>query len=811
MQSSFQATIGTPFGRPQDSSNTVPLGSPDFLNENLRMPLLLFTDEEADTLVYIDPGPQQPGEANNHRSHRWVFGTQTTVQAIPHRIHSRKLLDTGSDVIKELFRPRNQARVRKRYGLTKDMPEGAKYAIDLTPPSEGDEAVIFMTELSCPIGVRKWAQMQSRWALPQSCVSGQDELEWIITEDDAAADPIVVYAEAIRKERDAFRKQHKKRAKQARNQAGKEAKIAENTQPEESPRRVLNWKGDLPSLRPDLDPPPSYEESEGSQLKATPAQEKPEPPKKVIKRLPGLPLDYSPTRHRTCLERFLHALEGLDPKLDTAPKLWTYFALAKILQVATHPAVYDHILVWLYNRSNTMFIEVNPELAYQIGCGIQNPALCQASFAILVGEESLLVLESSIKEEIPKRKALTLHGRNRESLDDTEVQRVEYASKVFLDRILNEFIKLAGSRMEWVAEVVKESLEKWILFDVAKHKQAVDELVDFCKLYIRGQIFQVLMQPSTPNSELSFHSNDSTEYPGIDYYAAHSAMPPFCRIFTRGFWKTLATDLPILTDAHVWIYSSIEELAPTLPNLKDQDSAAVRPISAAEVYQVFTKFHQAVGMTWLVDLELLQTAIKKYLDKVATRIAGPPQYEPVASSTFDVPFDVVDTLVCLQEDELKFLPLWAGGFDDGTGGVFDDQSVPILEEGGFSTAGPSVHLGSVQDPDEVASMDSFESIRPDEAASTVHRASHEATDSHASTTVVSAPTASVSDFDLVEGVQGLDIRSPNGSVVSGDDDAQMNESVEEDEFDYFNDEYDDDDDDDDDTIGSLSDVEDMRS
>jgi hypothetical protein len=809
MQNSAQgAAIGTPFGRPQNSSNTVPLGSPDFLNENLRMPLLLFTDNEADTLVYIEPGPQQPGEASNYQSHRWVFGTQTTVQAIPHRIHSRKLLDTGSDVLKHLFRPRNQARVRKRYGLTNDMPLGVKYAIDLTPPSEGDEAVIFMTELSCPMGVRTWAQMQSRWALPQSCVSGQDEIEWIITVDDATVDPIVVNADdAIKQEDRDPRQQDKKRAKKARKQAEKEAKMPDKPQRVDAPRRILNLQGNLPTLRADLDPPPSYEESEETQPKAATTHKEPEPLKKITKRLPGLPLDYSPIRHRTCLERFLHAIEGLDPKLDTAPKLWTYFALAKILQVATHPAVGDHILVWLYNRTNTMFIEVNPELAYQIGCGLQCRALCQTSFAILVGEESLLVLESSIKGEIPKRKALTLHGRNRESLDDTEVQRVEYASKVFLDRILNEFIKLAGSRMEWVEIVVRENLDKWIL-NVAEHEQAINELVDFCKQYARCQIYQDLMQPSTPNTELRFYSNNATDYPGIDYYTAHSAMSPFCRILTRGFWKTLATDLPVLTDAHVWIYSSIKDLAPAIPNLKDQDSAIIRPISAAEVDRVFTKFQRAVGVTWF-DFTLFQTIVKRYLDKVATRIAGLPQYEQVAPSTFDVPFDLVDTLVCLQEDEFKFLPLWAGGFDDGTGGVFDDQSVPNLEEGGFSTAGPSVHLGSVQDPDEVASMESFESIRPDEAASTVQRASHEATDSHASTTVVSATTASVSDFELVGGVQDLDIRSANGSVVSGGaDDLQMYENVDEDDFDYFDDEYDDDDDDD--TIGSLSDVDNMR-
>ncbi|EEA21477.1 hypothetical protein TMatcc_009114 [Talaromyces marneffei ATCC 18224] len=809
MQNSIQE--GTTDMGPQNNSNVVPLGSPDFLIENLRMPLLLFTDDEADTLVYIDPSPQQPGESSQHESHRWVFGTQTTVHAIPHRIHSRKLLDTGSDVLKNLFRPRNQARVRKHYGLTNEMPLGVKYAIDLTPPSEGDEAVIFMTELSCPMGVRKWGQMQSRWALPSSCVSGRDELEWIVTVDDAMADPIVVNADdVIRQGSKTARRQDKKQSKQARKQTMKQAKENSKAQPSTSPTRIMNWQGNLPTLRADLDPLPSYEESEESHPKAAIVQKEPEPPKKIFKRLPGLPLDYSPIRHRTCLERFLHAIEGLDPKLDTAPKLWTYFALAKILQVATHPAVGDHILVWLYSRPNTMFIEVNPELAYQIGCGLQNRALCQASFAILVGEESLMVLESSINDEIPKRKALTLHGRNRELLDDTEVQRVEYASKVFLDRMLNEFVNLVGSRMDWVEEVVMEDFRKWAIVNRAEHQEAIHELIDFCKLYVRCQIYQELMHQSTPNTEHRFYSNDATEYPGIGYYTARSAMSPFCRILTRGFWKTLSTSLPVLTNTNVWIYSSIKDLAPAIPNLKDQGSAIIRPITTVEVDRVFTKFHREVNMIWY-DFGIFQTAVERYLDKVVSRIAGPPQYEQVTASTFDVPFDIVDTLVCLQEDEFKFLPLWAGGFDDGTGGVFDDHSVPTLEEGGFSTAGPSVHLGSVRDPDEVASMDSFESIRPDEAASTVQRASHEATDSHASTTVRSV-TTSLSDFELVVGIQDLNVKSANGSMVDDDDDVQMMENGDEDGFEYFDNEYndDDDDDDDDDTIGSLSDVEDMR-
>ena len=52
---------------------------------------------------------------------------------------------------------------------------------------------------------------------------------------------------------------------------------------------------------------------------------------------------------------------------------------------------------------------------------------------------------------------------------------------------------------------------------------------------------------------------------------------------------------------------------------------------------------------------------------------------------------LTNTLVCLTDSEWKYLPLWAGGNDDDSGGVFDDE-VPLADTG-FSTAGPKVHTG----------------------------------------------------------------------------------------------------------------------
>lgn len=56
-------------------------------------------------------------------------------------------------------------------------------------------------------------------------------------------------------------------------------------------------------------------------------------------------------------------------------------------------------------------------------------------------------------------------------------------------------------------------------------------------------------------------------------------------------------------------------------------------------------------------------------------------------------FDVTltDTLLCLGPEEFKYLPLWAGGDDDDSGGVFDD-TIPAAVAGP-NGPGPSYHTG----------------------------------------------------------------------------------------------------------------------
>ena len=64
--------------------------------------------------------------------------------------------------------------------------------------------------------------------------------------------------------------------------------------------------------------------------------------------------EYSPLRHRAALERLLAVAAGADPKFDSAPKIWTTFAVAKHLGVI-HSPLTDYIITWLRTYPNSMF------------------------------------------------------------------------------------------------------------------------------------------------------------------------------------------------------------------------------------------------------------------------------------------------------------------------------------------------------------------------------------------------------------------------------------------------------------------------
>lgn len=118
-----------------------------------------------------------------------------------------------------------------------------------------------------------------------------------------------------------------------------------------------------------------------------------------------------------------------------------------------------------------------------------------------------------------------------------------------------------------------------------------------------------------------------------------------------------------------------------------------------------------------------------------------PGYITDQTCDFDVPTSTINTLLCLGEDEYKYLPLWAYGLDDGSGGVFNDgmevPDAPDVNEGGFRGGAMGIIPGVGSSIGGSVVGSEFEDLGTEAGVSTVGKASRYATDGTATETVIS--------------------------------------------------------------------------
>jgi hypothetical protein len=233
------------------------------------------------------------------------------------RVHSEKLLATGSSKFKELYSEWPQAKFKRRNGFAKGLPTGISYILDLTPPDEGNEAVELITELSCSPGLRHWFSAERRCKVSEDICGGKDEVAKPMKTKptqmdhhdlvDALADTnfntdsnvlnnITNYAlnedEAIGLDGPA---RHASTVKS--NLRQREAKELQ----EALERSKMDFFNHQPAKSTRLDRYKSVDEV----------------------------AEYCPIRHRAGIERLLQLIEGKEPRLDSAPRVWTLFILAK--------------------------------------------------------------------------------------------------------------------------------------------------------------------------------------------------------------------------------------------------------------------------------------------------------------------------------------------------------------------------------------------------------------------------------------------------------------------------------------------------
>ena len=620
------------------------------MNSEMALWMPPVNDPDGDTYIYIDPPPKQPEQDSTSYS---IYHSQAE---LPMVMKSLRLLSLNSSIISKAMGATEQHRVLRRRGLVGRLPPHIKFVIDLTPATEGDNAAHLLSELYCPDGVRKWFIAAKLWNISTNLIGGQDE---------------------------------------------RIVKIAKSEHPSESLDDAL--------------------------LQVSDPDEKAQRSLKHEQETMELPLEYSPIRHRSGIVRVLHIISGYNPKLDSAVKVWTACVVAASLEISS-PEFLGYIFSWVYNEKNSYILEVLPEVSLRMAHMLKSHNMCRDAFAVLVGEEAL---ESLIRERLgPSTK--TILGRKKDDLkSESYLTRLQYASKNFIERVTAEFMRIVG--MDWLDNVpefkklfhtfpVNPTTENLDAYEVAR-----GDLSTILKRYIRGGVYRLLCL----DWDLDLGKLRHWEYlrtnplfPRKDFREVWNFLKPRERMLTRSFWHLLAARPVSSGPTNLSAASVSANFVPL-----NQPSSAEQQLRSNWVFEE-VKYNQLTALT--MELELLRTVSPgSVADPLhQSRIMEEPSNDN--PEAFDLgqllheaedyliaaakrmlsnadktvrPIEILDTLGCLTESEWKYLPLWAGGCDDGSGGVYDED-IPVASSS-FSHPGPNIHIG----PDSTAGSSEFDFIK----------------------------------------------------------------------------------------------------
>lgn len=462
---------------------------------------------EGDTLVYI----VYPCKAYN--------STGFCISDRIHRVHSHKLLATGSTKFKELLSPTKQFRtVRKKHiNLASRLPSGIKFVLDLTPPDEGDDAVELLASLSCSYGIQQWYSSEQRLKVNPGLVGGLDEAAAT-----TCADPVATT--------------HLR-------------SVASHPVADDS-------VGTNDSVASTEIHATSYDPAMAQAVEDSMADVVILPKNRTKWKYREVP-EYDAIRHRSAIVRLLQHIEGKRPKLDSAPKMWSLLAVAAFFDCVE--VVRDEIVSWLVADPNTRFLEILPEAACKIGLQLESPIITRAAFAVLVGDEALSLVSRSRGKHIAEQNRRNVFGRRIEEYDEDLKTRIEYASRSFIESIngiFDDFLNVTceefhrseqWQRIKKLEDAVK-ACQHIHGKDAFIHLSLVKHLRDCLRNWVKGHILKVLLAPLSHElcqaADANRLAEDYGSFPTVKPMSAiYSAMSYQERLFTSLFWRMLRSRL----------------------------------------------------------------------------------------------------------------------------------------------------------------------------------------------------------------------------------------------------------------------------
>ncbi|OTA94479.1 hypothetical protein M434DRAFT_10737 [Hypoxylon sp. CO27-5] len=544
---------------------------------------------------------------------------------------SEKLLGTQSKVFTNLLSPERQGRLRRRLEIQhpgESFPQ--KFVIDLTPSTEGDELAAQLMELSLPSGVRDWWMSKERLGISPYLVSGHDD--------------------------------HCPR----HNEVPINCQKTEDYGKHDSGRDEFFPKIDLADIQM--------------------------PRSRVIE-------DYCPIRHRANIIRLILAIEGYDLVLNSAPRVYTLAGIANILDCTS--VIRDSVCTWLMAEPNNEFIDINPEAALKIAWTMKLPNITRAAFRILVVEKTL---ETLAPEPQAKGSRRTVFGRPREDLPDDLQNPIEYAALKLADRVQQTLAVLKSDQfyenpqfLEYqkllqTGDLIGATLAGLPL-PSAKKLVSEAETTRFVRLNELSSLFESLKEKLSEYKDWLVRESLNAA-PSIDRQK-DADRDRRCYV-SRVDWNPTATIYSEFSDAQRLLTPYFWE------GMILYSFAVSKPGSVNEQLEVLVnKFNRAIDammMQYLYphegnkmnphslhfNLPELRRQLNNVLGDLSWNWTKPALETPLTRTRH--------LALALSDDEFKYLPLWADGLDDGTGGVFE-SAVPDADLGPIGP-GPAYRTGN---------------------------------------------------------------------------------------------------------------------
>lgn len=409
---------------------------------------------------------------------------------------------------------------------------------------------------------------------------------------------------------------------------------------------------------------------------------------KLFKTVPHLKIpDYCQVRHANAIIRLMLMIEGKEVTFSSAARMWTIMNVSKIY--GCMEVVRDTALAWI--TANPAFIEVLPEEALSIASTLELPQIARLAFNVLVHEAAI----EGFGEDDAKQSKLTVFGRQKGQLGDELSNLVQHAASALMDRLMKslDWFQKGQLLIGWSPPQVKtlSEIEDIIHIEYDGNPRALAhvngmraaisypsrmDVVSSCNMNsLSGTTDKVLSEMDLCRAKYVEYGTDESE----DFVSLKSILTrlrpeqklvcPFIYHGIRDRFRDRAFENPF--DESI---SAHEQLKSSLQGLTEE---YLQPVN------IFPSF----------DLDAFRYEIAARAQTWTWLETRGPDMKDIQDLNPPLPLHMNLTLT---RHEMKYLPLWAGGENDGTGRVF----APVLPpaEMGPNGPGPAYHTGFSEAP-----------------------------------------------------------------------------------------------------------------